>query len=103
MLAGLRESQRAVTADGYIAGAYLTLEPHGRWRCALGELLRPARPDGLTEVRASCFHDALCRYRCIHRECSLHRRFFGVGNCSVTKPGDTSGIISQTVYTAGRT
>jgi len=29
----------------------------------------------LLEGRASCFHDALCRYGCIYRECSLHRRF----------------------------
>ncbi|MDT3436055.1 hypothetical protein KZ498_14470, partial [Haloarcula sp. 1CSR25-25] len=28
----------------------------------------------LLEGRASCFHDALCRYGCIHRERSLHRR-----------------------------
>jgi hypothetical protein len=31
------------------------------------ELPRPARPDGLAEGGASCFYDALCRYRCIHR------------------------------------
>jgi len=45
-----------------------------------GELPHPARADALAEGGASCFHDALCRYKCIHRERSLHRRAFGVSH-----------------------
>jgi len=44
------------------------------------ELPHPARADALAEGGASCFHDALCRYKCIHRERSLHRRAFGVSH-----------------------
>ncbi|ESS13010.1 MAG: hypothetical protein A07HR60_00019 [uncultured archaeon A07HR60] len=49
-------------------------------RNARGELPRPARADALAEGGASCFHDALCRDRCLHSERSLHRRFFGVSH-----------------------
>ena len=40
------------------------------------ELPRSARPDGLAEAGASCFHDALCRNRIgSHRQRSLRRSF----------------------------
>ena len=42
MLAELKESQRAVTADSYITGAHLTLEPHSRWRGALAKTGGPS-------------------------------------------------------------
>jgi len=44
------------------------------------ELPHPARAIALAEGGASCFCDALCRYGCIHRERSLHRRSFGVSH-----------------------
>ncbi len=43
---------------------------------SIGELPRllTRRSDGsFPEDGASCFNDVLCRYRCIHRERSLHR------------------------------